>query len=206
MNVEPSELGRFHPVPENLVLAAVERAQRHETRRVEPVVLTRIAQHLGFTPGAHTTRQMRPLLSGLAQAGSLKHLRRFSRDQWALTSAGRRRLTRAYRSGEQLALPEAPQHRLWREKHIRAVDGMGEYRARLREALSQADALIDDEAGDSLAWQTLTKRLKVRSELLGSAIHCAREWAEPDDGTRDAQDSRALEDRRRILWHPDEDV
>ena len=83
---------------------------------------------------------------------------------------------------------------------------MDGYRARLREALAQADALIDDESGDSLTWQTLTTRLKVRSELLGSAIYCAREWPEPDDGTRDAQDSRPLEDRRRILWHPDEDV
>ncbi len=31
MRTPASELGRFHPVSENLVLAACERAQRHDT-------------------------------------------------------------------------------------------------------------------------------------------------------------------------------
>jgi hypothetical protein len=125
MTTQPSELGRFHPVPEDLVLAAVERAQRHDTRRGDPVVLTRIAQHLGFIPGAHTTRQVRPLLGSFVEANALEYSRRFSRDHWTLTSAGRRRLGCARRRGEQFHLPEAPQHRLWREKHTQAVDGMG---------------------------------------------------------------------------------
>jgi hypothetical protein len=38
-NVQPSELGRFHPVAENLVLAATERAQRHDNTRRDPVSL-----------------------------------------------------------------------------------------------------------------------------------------------------------------------
>jgi hypothetical protein len=206
MSAQPSELGRFHPVPENLVLAAVERAQRHESRCGGPTPMTRIAQHLGFAPGAYTTRNMRPLLDTLVQAGALEHMRRFSRDHWALTSAGRRRLGRARGPAQQLQLPEAPQHRLWREKHTQAVQGMAEYRTRLREALEQAAAMIDDQRVDSKAWQTMTKRLEVRSELLGSAIYCAREWAEPDDAGRDVDDRRTLDDRRRILWHPDEDV
>lgn len=206
MSGQPSELGRFHPVPESLVLVAVERAQRHESSCVGPVAMTRIAQHLGFAPGAYTTRNLRPLLSTLVQAGALEHLRRFSRDQWALTSAGRRRISRARAREDQLELPESPQHRLWRQQHTRALEGMAEYRRRLREALEQAAAMIDDGRVDSEAWLTMTKRLKVRSELFGSAIHCAREWAEPDDGDRDAEDQRTLDDRRRILWHPDEDV
>jgi hypothetical protein len=206
MSAQPSDLGRFHPVPENLVLAAVERAQHHESRCGGPISMTRIAQHLGFAPGAYTTRNLRPLLGALVQAGALQHLRRFSRDHWALTSAGRRRVSRLRTREEQLELPESPQHRLWRQQHTRAVEGMDEYCRRLREALEQAAAMIDDERVDSESWLTITKRLKVRSEVFGSAIYCAREWAEPDDGERDAEDQRTLEDRRRILWHPDEDV
>lgn len=205
MNVDPSELGRFRPVAENLVLAATERAQLHGSRYGDPVVLMEIAVHLGFEKGAYTTRRLRPMLVGLTDARALKESRRSSRERWALTRAGRARLTRARRDGE-LQLPESPQHRLWREKHAQAVEGMRDYRARLGEALAQAGVLIDDESGDSMRWQTLSKRLKVRSELFGSAIHCAREWAEPDDATRDVWDARPLEDRRRILWHPDQDV
>jgi hypothetical protein len=203
MSAQPSELGRFQAVSEDLVLIAVERAQRHDRKRGDPVSLIRIGEHLGFMHGAYTTRHMRPLLSALVEAGALEHSRRMSRDHWALTSAARRRLGRARRRGEQLQLPEAPQHRLWREKHTQAVEGMGEYGARLREALEQAAAMIDDERADSEAWRTMTKRLEVRSELFGSAIYCAREWAEPDDGERDVDDQRTLDHRRRILWHPD---
>jgi hypothetical protein len=206
MRAQPSELGRFHPVAENLVLAATERAQRHGSRRGDPVSLIRIAAHLGFVQGAYTTRHMRPLLRGLIEAGALEQSRRFTRDQWALTRARRSRLTRARRGHEQLELAEAPQHRLWREKYTQAVEGMGEYQARLREALDQARALLEDERADSEAWRTMTTRLKVRSELLGSAIYCAHEWTEPDDGQRDVDDRRTLDDRRRILWHPDEEA
>jgi hypothetical protein len=206
MSTQPSEFRRFQPVPEDVVLAAVERAQRHDSRRGEPVVLTRIAQHLGVTPGAHTTRRMRPLLNALVQARALKHSRRSSRDRWALTSAGRQRLARARRRGEPLALPEAPQHRIWRAKHTKAVAGMSEYRARMREALDQAVALLADERADSKAWRVMTKQLAVRAELLGSAIYCAREWAEPDDAQRDVDDARPREHRRRILRQLYEDA
>src|SRR5664279_2435444 len=48
---------------------------------------------------AHATRNMTPLLSVLVEA-ALEHLRRMSRDHWALTSAGRRRLACAHRRGE----------------------------------------------------------------------------------------------------------
>jgi hypothetical protein len=206
MSTQPSELGRFQPVSENLVLAAVERAQRHESRHRETLILTRIAQHLGFTPGAYTTRRLRPLLNALVQTGALKHSRSFGGDQWALTSAGRRRLGRARRRGEQLALPEAPQHRLWRSKHTQAVEGMSEYRARMRQALQQAAALLADERADSEAWRAISERLHVRSDLLASAIYCAREWSEPDDAQRDVDDARPFEDRGRILWHPRADA
>ena len=85
MNVDPSELGRFQPVAGNLVLAATERAQRHSRWRPgEPVSLIDIAEHLGFVKGAYTTRQLRPILVGLAETGALEPSRRSSRAHWAL--------------------------------------------------------------------------------------------------------------------------
>jgi hypothetical protein len=42
MSAPASELGRFHPVPENLVLAACERVQRHDTATGAPVTLRRL--------------------------------------------------------------------------------------------------------------------------------------------------------------------
>jgi hypothetical protein len=83
---------------------------------------------------------------------------------------------------------------------------MSEYNARMREAIDQAAGLLVDERADSETRGTMTKRLAVRAELLGSAIYCAREWAEPDDAERDVDDARPLEDRRRNLSHPDEDA
>ena len=149
---------------------------------------------------------MNPMLRALVEAGALASSRAMSRDQWALTSAGRGRLSRARRFAEQLGLPESPQHREWRYKHAKAVAEIGHYRERVREALRQAAALLNDERTDSEVRRALAERLQVRSELLSSSIYCLREWDEPDDARRDADDSRPLEDRRRSLWHWNEDA
>ncbi len=149
---------------------------------------------------------MNPTLRALVEAGALASSRAMSRDQWALTSAGRGRLSRARRFAKQLGLPESPQHREWRHKHAKADAEIGHYREGVREALRQAAALLNDERTDSEAWRALAERLHVRSELLFSAIRCLREWAEPDHAQGDADNSRPLEDRRRSLWHWNEDA
>jgi hypothetical protein len=43
-----SELGRFEPVSDAYVLAAIERAERHREREHEGVMLSDIAEHLGL--------------------------------------------------------------------------------------------------------------------------------------------------------------
>lgn len=123
MRTPASELGRFHPVSENLVLAACERAQRHETARAAPVTLRRIGIHLGFVAGAYTTRHLGPLVRRLEQGGALERSRAHGGERWGLSTAGRRRLRRARAAGEPLALVEAPQHREWRQKHTTAIEG-----------------------------------------------------------------------------------
>jgi hypothetical protein len=206
MRTPASELGRFHPISENLALAACERAQRHDTARAAPVTLSRIAEHLGFVRGAYTTRHLGALARALEQAGALERSRAYGGERWGLTTAGRRRLRRARAAGESLGLAEAPQHREWRQKHTTAVEGIEGYRKRMREALREAVELLEDERSDSEAWRAMAKRLHARAQLLSSAIYCAREWAEPDDAQRDVDDKRTIDDRRRLLWRLEQDA
>jgi hypothetical protein len=115
------ELGRFEPVSDALVLAAVERAERHREREGEGVMMSDIAKHLGFVHGSWTTRRLRPQFDALIADGSLARSRRHGVLVWALTDDGRGRLDRMRRAGEVEELPEAPQHRAWR--HTRATAG-----------------------------------------------------------------------------------
>jgi hypothetical protein len=206
MRTAASELGRFHPVSENLVLAACERAQRHDTARGTPVTLRRIGEHLGFVPAAYTARHLGPLVRGLEQARALERSRAYGAERWGLTIAGRRRLARARGAAEHLVLAEAPQHREWRRKHTTAVEGIEGYRERMREALREAVDLLSDERSDSEAWRATDKRLHARARLLSSAIYCAREWSEPDDAHRDIDDGWTTDDRLRLLWRLEEDA
>ncbi len=175
MRTPASELGRFQPVSENLVLAACERAQRHDTARAVPVTLRRIAEHLGFVAGAYTTRHVGPLLRALERAGAVERSRSYGAERWGLTTVGRRRLSCARAAGEPLALAEAPQHREWRQKHATAIDGLGDYRERMRAALQEALELLEDERSGSEAWRAMAKRLHARAQaaLLGDLL-CAR--------------------------------
>jgi hypothetical protein len=54
------ELRRFEPVANDWVLAAVARAERHRERQGEGVMMSDIAEHLGFVHGSWTTRRLRP--------------------------------------------------------------------------------------------------------------------------------------------------
>jgi hypothetical protein len=95
------------------VLAAVERAQLGSGRG-DPVALIEIAEHLGFVMGAYTTRQLRPVLIKLVEAGALQLSRWLSREHWELISAGRRRLARARgrRCSRRWALLQKPMRRV----------------------------------------------------------------------------------------------
>ena len=92
-------LGRLEPVSDGLVLAAVERAERHREREREGVMLSDIAEHLGFVHGSWTTRRLRPQLDALIAEGSLARSRRHGVVVWALTEAGRGQLERMRRAG-----------------------------------------------------------------------------------------------------------
>jgi hypothetical protein len=183
-----SELGRFEPVSDALVLAAVERAECHREREREGVMMSDIAEHLGFVHGSWTTRRLRPQLDALIANGSLARSRRHGVVVWALTEAGRRQLERMRRAGEVGELPEAPQHRAWRHARVMAGERIDGFRTEAREAVEDAAMLLDAEDAPSDAWFGVAERLQASCRRVGSATHCLREWREPDDGRPDVDD------------------
>ncbi|MGA9874328.1 MAG: hypothetical protein WBQ21_00785, partial [Solirubrobacteraceae bacterium] len=90
----------------------------------------------------------------------------------------------------------------------------------LRAALVDGGRLLDVEQAPSDAWFALAKRLQRECWRLGSATHCMREWAEPDDAKPDVDDRSApgdenldpeergsvryLRSGRRNVWRWDE--
>jgi hypothetical protein len=118
-------LRRFEPVSDELVLAGIERAERHRHRHRTfergGVWLADIAAHLGFVDSSWTTRQLRLRLGALASHGLLVATRRKSLDLWALTDTGRARLEAARLAGTVDELPESPQHRAWRRGCVSVV-------------------------------------------------------------------------------------
>jgi hypothetical protein len=182
------ELGRFEPVSDGLVLAAFERAERHREREREGVMLSDIAEHLGFVHGSWTTRRLRPQLDALIAEGSLARSRRHGVVVWALTEAGRGQLERMRRAGEVEELPEAPQHRAWRHARVIAGERIDAFRAEAREALDETAMLLDAEDAHSDAWFGVAEHLQAACWRVGSATYCLREWREPDDSRPDVDD------------------
>jgi hypothetical protein len=183
-----SELGRFEPVSDALVLAAVERAERHREREGEGVMMSDIAEHLRFVHGSWTSRRLRPQFDALIAEGSLARSRRHGVLVWELTDDGRGRLERMSRAGEVEALPEAPQHRAWRHARAAAGERIDGFRAQAREALEEAAMLLDAEDARSDPWFGIAERLQASCWRVGSATHCLHEWREPDDGRPDVDD------------------
>jgi len=172
---------------DGLVLAAIERAERHPRGDQPGVLLATVKEHLGLARGGWSTRQLRPKLEALEAAGLIEQSRRHSLNLWGLTSTGRRRLDSARNAHELGTLPEAPQHRAWREARSAAGDRVAEFREDLRRALDQATDLLDAQAQSGTYFE-LGARLQRACARLGSAIYCLNEWPEPDDTRADIDD------------------
>jgi hypothetical protein len=183
MSTEGDELGRFKPVPDALVLAAVHRAERHNRKHV---LHRQVAEHLGFAHGSGTTRRLRPQLESLRAAGSLERTRKHGQERWTLTPAGSRRLGAARRARKVGELPESPQHRGWRRTREEAEARYDDFRTVAYEALEAAeDALELAEDPGAKELFELSERLRAAFRLLGSATYCRSEWPEPDDARAD---------------------
>jgi hypothetical protein len=136
-------LRRFEPVSDELVFAAIERAERHRGSKPSGVSLGVIVAHLGFVRSGWTTRQLRPRLDLLLVDGLLSFRRRNGLDCWGLTDAARDRLTAARQAGRVDELPESPQHRAWRCARTTAAERIDGLRA-------GAGAAIDEARGCSM--------------------------------------------------------
>lgn len=174
------------PSPE-MLLAAIERAETHHTQQVPGVALTTLLEHLDIPRRSHQARQIRAQLDLLTEQGALERLHpRYRTETWTLTRTGRRRLTKARRAGANLALPESPQHRKWRNARTLAEAEIDRSRRQLREALEQAQALIDAEPPtDSKTWIATSRKLHQAAMLLASGTHCLYEWREPQEDRPD---------------------
>ncbi len=101
------------PLSDKLVLAAIERAERHRSSQSSPGIgLSTVKEHLGLPHHGGTTRRLRPYLQALEDAGLISQFRHKGCDVMTLTTRGRERID-AIRD-KIGPLPEAPQHQAWR--------------------------------------------------------------------------------------------
>jgi hypothetical protein len=172
---------------DDLLLAAMERAELHSGRERPGVPLLSIKEHLGLAHNSWTSRRLRPGMDRLEAAGLVKRSRRHGVVVWILMSDGHDRLE-AVRAGRGLdALPESPQHRVWREARTAAAERISELRNDLRYALLGATSVLeaDPQPTPSDTWFEFGERLAHACARLGSATYCCHEWAEPDDSYAD---------------------
>jgi hypothetical protein len=179
------ELRRFEPVSDDLVLAAVGRAERHRERAGEGVMMSDIADHLGFVHGSWTTRRLRPQIEAFIASGLLVRSRRHGVVVWGLTSGGRSRCEQA--SGA-VVLPESPQHRAWRHARALAGERIDAVSDQASGVLEEAIDALDSDGVRSDAWFALAERLQSACWQLGSVTYCLSEWPEPDDASADVDD------------------
>jgi hypothetical protein len=178
-------LRRFEPVSDELVLAAVGRAERHREREAEGVMMSDIAEHLGFVHGSWTTRRLRPQIDAFIAAGLLVRSRRHGVVIWGLTSAG---LELVEQTSGAVVLPESPQHRVWRRARALAAERIDAVSRQVSRVVEEAMDALDSEVVRSDAWFALADRLQSACWQLGSATYCLSEWTEPDDATADVDD------------------
>lgn len=183
--------GRVEEVSDVLVLAAVERAERHQKPRgrgMPGVAVWEVLEHLGIATRSRRARRVRARLDALVGSGSLSCGRRHGVMVWALTSDGRWMLSEARRRREVPVLPEAPQHVVWREAYAMADSHLQQFKMETGEALIRAISMLDVVGEGSVSsddWFEMAERLHRLCRRLGSASYCLLEWDEPEDSLPD---------------------
>jgi DNA-binding XRE family transcriptional regulator len=206
-------------VSDVLVLAAIDRAERHSGRGRETggVPVWAVLKHLDIASRTKRAREVRVRLDALVVSGALERGRRHGVPVWALTSRGRRRLSRARRAGRVPVLPESPQHRAWREARGVAEQRIEGFWIAVLDAVEHAHELLDApvtpapvlDTPDAVpgppasdAWFEVGEQLRRACRRLGSASYCLWEWPEPEDTGADVDDfsgpcDRAFDPDRR---------
>jgi hypothetical protein len=171
---------------DELVLAAVERASRHQARDTPAVPVWAILEHLALPRRSAAARDVHVQLGALQAAGLLERTRRHGVPTWALSEAGAAHLQVARRAGVLPALPESPQHRAWQNARTAAAQEIGRFRDSAHARLGRAARLLEAERPPrSDAWLELAEELQRACRRLASATYCLYEWAEPEDERAD---------------------
>jgi hypothetical protein len=177
-------------VPDDLILAALERAERHLRRQALPRSF--VHDHLSIPSRSGEARRIKARIKALTEEGYLEQSRKNGIDVWSLTVKGRRRLKRANVAG---LLPESPQHQAWRKATTLAAQEIERMHETLRTTLTEAVEQLEADAPSDM-WFELSERLQRASRLVGSATHCLREWPEPSDDAPDIDDHTDTSDAR----------
>ncbi len=183
-------------LPDDLILAALDRAERHGPGAGPGVLFAQAVIHLGLRNGSWTTRRTRPQFEALEDVGLIERLRRQGLVVWRLTNHGQQRLAHARTAGTLPELPEAPQHATWREARAAAGQRIDEFRESLSDVLAETLATLNaTRPAESDEWFNLAARLQHACWLLGSATYCLNEWAEPTDEQADTDERTAPSDK-----------
>lgn len=180
-----SELGPSVPPSDELVLAAVARAERHERR----VTVRAIANHLGWRYSGAATVRLRPPLERLATSGLLESTnpphRRIRAKRWKTTVAGRRQLA----SAGPVDLPESPQHRRWRQDRDVAAWAMEGVRAEVRRVMDEAYDLLRDRPVErpvtGVEIRRVRREFEAGTKAFALATRMCDRWPEPSDEVAD---------------------
>ena len=201
--------------PDLSLLAALDRAELHNPRRrpgKKDAARPDIARHLGFEWHSGTARRLKAQLESLEADRCVVLGKRIP--ERSLVSLTRRGLTRLQRTRREAVaeamLPEAPQHRAWREAREAAVISFDEFLGVTTRAVQDAETLLYKPAGGSSEeLMRIGDRLRREFWRLASATYCLREWPEPDDGRRDSDEWSGrgglwLHPRREVAFWADE--
>jgi DNA-binding PadR family transcriptional regulator len=191
------ELGAYIPVSDAFILAATERAERHE--QADDVWVVYLTEHLGFKACPDTNRSLLPRLEAMHRAGLLTSRERRGEPYFGLTTVGREQLASHREAGDVGELPESPQHRAWRLARVKAALRIDEFQREQVAALEEADRLICKYRPTTLSkdWFELSERLRWTTWRFGSALYCLTEWVEPDDDLPDVDESPGPRPGRR---------
>jgi hypothetical protein len=185
-------------IPDDLILAAIERSERHRVRRGAP--RWEIYDHLDIRKNSREARHVRGQVAALAETGLLEASRAHNIPMWVLTKKGRRHLRRA--GDVEALLPESPQHRTWARARTLGEQEIDRFCGSLRQVLSEALETLSAPAQSvsSDTWYELGQRLDCHARRLGSVIHCLHEWAEPSDDAPDIDGHRNRSRRSFCFW------
>lgn len=185
-------------IPDDLILAAINRSERHRVRRGAP--RWEIYDHLDIAKRSREARQVRGQVAALVELGLLEASRAHNVPMWVLTKKGRRRLRRA--GDVEGLLPQSPQHRSWARAQTLGEQEIDRFCESLRGALSEALETLSAPASSvsSDTWYELGRRLDCHARRLGSVIHCLHEWVEPSDETPDIDEHHNRSRRSFCFW------